>query len=101
MECKDKNCTEHGKMTVHGREFTGRVVSAKMQRTVTVEWPRRKYVPKYERYETRRSRVKAHNPQCIDAKSGDTVLIKECRPISKTKNFVIIKKVEQKTTEAQ
>jgi len=38
----------------------------------------------------KRSRVAAHNPVCINAKIGDKVRIAECRPISKTKAFVII-----------
>src|SRR5574341_2245546 len=76
-----------------GRAFTGIVVDAKMQATATVEWPRRKYAGKYERYMTSRTRVKAHNPQNIDAKKGDIVKIVECRPISKTKHFIIIEKV--------
>jgi small subunit ribosomal protein S17 len=78
-----------------GRTFTGVVVDAKMQTTATVEWPRRKYVSKYERYMTSRTRVKAHNPQSIDAKKGDIVKLVECRPISKTKHFIIIEKIGQ------
>jgi small subunit ribosomal protein S17 len=78
-----------------GRTFTGVVVDAKMQTTATVEWPRRKYVSKFERYMTSRTRVKAHNPQSIDAKKGDIVKLVECRPISKTKHFIIIEKVGQ------
>ena len=76
-----------------GRTFTGVVVDAKMQETATVEWPRRKYASKYERYMTSRTRVKAHNPKTIDAKKGDIVKIIECRPISKTKHFIIVEKV--------
>ena len=45
---------------------------------------------KFERYEKRRTRIKVHNPECINAKEGDIVKISECRPLSKTKNFVII-----------
>lgn len=76
----------------HGRTFTGIVVSDKMSKTVTVAWERRYYVPKYQRYERRYSKVKAHNPAEIDAKTGDKVTIMETRPISKTKNFIVIKK---------
>jgi small subunit ribosomal protein S17 len=76
-----------------GRTFTAVVVEARMQDTATVEWPRRKYVSKFERYMTARTRVKAHNPSTIDAKKGDIVKIMECKPISKTKHFVIIEKV--------
>ncbi len=76
-----------------GRTFTGIVVEARMQTTATVEWPRRKYVTKYERYEKSRTRIKAHNPQNIDAKKGDIVKVMECRPISKTKHFIITEKL--------
>ena len=46
-------------------------------------------VPPFARGNAERSRVKAHNPACINAKKGAIVRIKECRPVSKTKNFVI------------
>lgn len=82
-------------LSIRGRKFTGTVVSDKMSKTVTVEWERRKYIPKYERYERRRTRVKAHNPENIDAKTGDKVIIAETRPISKTKNFIVIQKVTE------
>lgn len=76
-----------------GRTFRGIVTSDKMTRTVTVSWERRHYIPKYERYSKRKTVVKAHNPDEIDAKVGDTVIIKETRPLSKTKNFIVIKKL--------
>ena len=76
-----------------GRVFNGVVIEARMQSTALIEWPRTKYVQKFERYETARTRVKAHNPPCIDAKPGDLVEISECKPISKTKHFVIVNKV--------
>ncbi|MBR9692384.1 30S ribosomal protein S17 [Candidatus Woesearchaeota archaeon] len=83
---------ENGEFRTHGRTFTGTVVSDKMHRTVVVEWERRHYVPKYQRYQRRYSKVAAHNPDEIDAKKGDKVTIMETRPISKTKSFVVIKK---------
>jgi len=76
----------------HGRKFTGTVVSSKAMQTATVEWYWEKYVPKYERFEQKRTRVTAHNPLEVNAVKGDKVIIQECRPISKTKNFVIIQK---------
>jgi len=80
------------KVKTRGRTFTGKVVSSKAQKTVTVEWMRRIYVPKYERYLLKRSKVKAHNE--INAKEGDTVVIKECRPLSKTKKFIVTEVVK-------
>ena len=61
-----------------------------MQKTVTVEWERKSYLKKYERYEKRKSKIKAHNPNSINAKEGDIVKIMECKPLSKTKNFVVV-----------
>ena len=74
-------------LPLRGRTFTGTVISDRMMNTVTVEWDRRRFVPKYQRYEKRRSRVKAHNPKEIHAKTGDMVKVVETRPISKTKNW--------------
>ncbi|UCD03455.1 MAG: 30S ribosomal protein S17, partial [Candidatus Aenigmatarchaeota archaeon] len=42
--------------------------------------------------ERRKSRIAAHNPPCINAKEDDRVTIAECRPLSKTKAFVIVSK---------
>ena len=88
--CQDDNCPFHGTLKCRGRVFTGTVVSSRMQKTVNVEWEWQNYLRKYERYEKRRSRVKAHNPSCINANEGDIVKIMECRPLSKTKNFVVV-----------
>ena len=89
-KCNDQNCPLHGSLRTRGRSFVGTIISAKMQRTAIVEWGRRHYLKKYERYEKRRSKIKVHNPDCINAKEGDLVKIIECRPLSKTKNFVIV-----------
>ena len=77
-------------VTLRGRSFVGTVKSAKMMETVTVEWDRRRFVPKYQRYEKRRSSIKAHSPKELHVKEGDMVRVQECRPISKTKNFVVV-----------
>lgn len=88
--CNDSKCAFHGDVKVRGRLFVGNVVSSAMQKTAIVEWPRISLVRKYERYLMKRSRVKAHNPDCINAKKGDKVKIGESRKLSKTKNFVIL-----------
>lgn len=82
-------------ISVRGKTFTGTVVSAKMHNTVVVEWERRVQVPKYERFEKRRSKVAAHNPSEINAQEGDVVKIKETRPLSKTKNFVVVEIIKK------
>ncbi len=90
----DRHCPFHGEQNTRGREFVGTVIRSKVPRSVTVEWTGQRYIPKYERYEKTRSRVKAHCPECIGAVEGDTVRIMETRKISKTKNFVVIEKIE-------
>ena len=91
--CDDPKCPFHGKLPVRGQVFDGVVVSDKMTDTVVVLREFEKKVPKYERYEKRRSKVHAHNPPCLKAKAGDAVKIAECRPLSKTKSFVVVEVV--------
>ena len=91
--CKDKKCPYHGDIKIRGRTFTGLLISKDTNRSAVVEWSYKIAVPKYERSETRRTRVHVHNPTCINANVGDNVKIMETRPLSKTKNFVIIENI--------
>jgi len=88
--CEDKYCPFHGKISLRGRIESGRVIKKDVHKTATIEFSRLRPIPKYERYEKRRTRLKVHNPPCINAKKGDEVVVMETKPISKTKNFVII-----------
>jgi len=90
----DKHCPFHGTASLRGRIFTGKVIRAKVPKNAIIEWSWNRQVPKYERYEKRRTRITVHNPICINAQVGDTVKIMETKKISKTKNFVIIEKQE-------
>jgi len=90
IECHDRKCPFHGSLRTRGRNFEGKIVK-KTHKTVRVEWPRFKFFPKYERYAKTRSRVQAHLPDCLSGiEVGTQVKISECRPISKTKHFVVI-----------
>jgi small subunit ribosomal protein S17 len=89
-QCKDEKCAWHGSLPVRGRVFKGIVRSAKSHNTVMVEWGYHRFIKKYERYQRQRSRITAHNPACIRAREGDSVVVAECRPISKTKHFVVV-----------
>jgi small subunit ribosomal protein S17 len=89
-DCNDANCPFHGTLPVRGQVITGKVVSDRMIGTVVVERAYLHYVGKYNRYEKRNSKIHAHNPPCIHAKTGDTVRIAECRPLSKTTTFVVV-----------
>ena len=89
-ECDDPNCPFHGNLSVRGQLLEGRVISSKIKKTAVVQREFTRMSSKYKRLERRRSKIHAHNPPCIDAKEGDLVKIAECRPLSKTKSFVII-----------
>lgn len=91
-ECTDKKCPFHGEITVKEEIFTGKVVKKDLNRSATIEWEKSSYVPKYERYEVRRKRLRVHNPACLDARVGDIVVAAKTRPLSKTKHHVIIQK---------
>ncbi|MEM1550321.1 MAG: 30S ribosomal protein S17 [Candidatus Bathyarchaeia archaeon] len=91
--CDDEYCPFHGLLKIRGRILEGVVISAKMQKTVIVKRDYIQYVPKFQRYERRHSRIPAHNPPCISATEGDIVKIAECRPISKTVAFVVVEKI--------
>ena len=89
--CKDSRCPNHGDISVRGRSFKGYVKKIVGSRAV-VEWERILYVPKYERYEKRRSKMHSHIPSCIlnKVKQGSYVLIGECRPLSKITHSIIL-----------
>lgn len=88
MAKKDKKA-KSGKILPRGRAFTGTVVSVSPHKSAVAEWDWWKYVPKYERYEKKKTRISVHNPAEIGAQKGDKVRIRECRPLSKTKKFII------------
>lgn len=75
-----------------GRQLEGMVVSAKMHKTCVVAVSRLTKHPKYLKYFKSTSRFKAHD-ESGEYKEGDRVLIKEVRPISKDKRWIIIKKL--------
>ncbi len=91
-ECTDSKCAWHGKLSVRGNILQGKVVSTKARKTAVIKREFLHYLPKFERYERRHSKISAYNPECISAKEDDVVTIAECRPLSKTKHFVVIEK---------
>lgn len=74
------------------RTLTGRVVSNKMQKTVTVLIERKVKHPLYGKYITRSTRYHAHTEQALN--EGDTVEIQECRPMSRTKAWKVVRLVQ-------
>jgi small subunit ribosomal protein S17 len=76
------------------RQLTGRVVSDKMEKTVTVLVERQVMHPVIGKVVSRTKKYHAHN-EGNDAKVGDKVVIEECRPISKTKAWKVARVAER------
>ena len=76
------------------RTLIGRVVSDKMDKTVTVLVERRVKHPMYDKTSVRSKKYHAHNED-NQAKTGDLVEIRESRPMSKTKSWAVAKLLEK------
>lgn len=70
----------------------GTIVSNKMNKTVVVKVDDLKKHSRYKRYYKSSKKYKAHD-EIGEFNIGDKVLIKECRPISKDKHFIVIRKI--------
>jgi small subunit ribosomal protein S17 len=78
------------------RTVTGKVVSNKMDKTITVMVERREKHPVYGKYITRSSKLHAHDEK-NECGIGDTVVVAESRPISKSKTWKLMEIVEAAT----
>jgi small subunit ribosomal protein S17 len=76
------------------RNVTGRVVSNKMDKTITVLIERRMPHPLYKKYVRRSTKLHAHD-EGNECREGDTVVIEQSRPLSKTKSWRLVKIVER------
>ena len=76
------------------RTLVGTVVSAKADKTVTVAVTRLIKHPRYGKYVRRTSQFHVHDPNG-SVQLGDTVLIAQCRPISKTKSWRVFKLINR------
>lgn len=76
------------------RTQTGKVVSNKMDKSITVLIERRVKHPVYGKYITRSTKLHAHDEQ-NQCQEGDIVTITECRPLSKTKAWTLVEVVEK------
>ncbi|KAJ4962417.1 hypothetical protein NE237_022356 [Protea cynaroides] len=87
----DKKCPFTGNVSIRGRIIAGNCHSAKMVRTIIVRRNYLHYVKKYQRYEKRHSNIPAHISPCFRVKEGDHVIVGQCRPLSKTVRFNVLK----------
>jgi len=76
------------------RTQTGRIVSNKMDKSVTVLLERQIKHPLYGKYIKRSTKVRAHDEE-NSCNEGDKVVIAECRPLSKSKSWRVIEILER------
>jgi small subunit ribosomal protein S17 len=80
--------------TTNTRKLTGRVVSDKMDKTVTVLVERKVKHPLYGKFVSRSKKYHAHDEK-NEFHPGDLVLIEETRPLSKTKAWKVVELIEK------
>ncbi len=81
------------KIPSRGRVFEGEVIR-KFHKRIVIELERTVYVPKYERFYKKRTRLHARLPDNLSVEIGDYIKIRECRPLSKLIHFIVIGKVK-------
>jgi small subunit ribosomal protein S17 len=86
--------TDQATTKVIRKELVGRVVSDKMDKTITVLIERQVQHPIYGKFIRRSTKVHAHdeNNEC---RAGDMVVVEQCRPLSKTKTWRLVRVVER------
>ena len=80
--------------STRGRAFEG-LVTKKFPTRVVIEFERVEYVPKYERFYRKKTRIHARLPNSMekDIRLGDIIRVQECRPLSKIIHFIVLGKV--------
>ena len=77
----------------NGKVFTGTVVSDKMKNTITIALDYKHRHPLYRKVTKTRSKIYAENN--LEAKIGDIVKVRECRPLSKLKRFITVEIIKK------
>ena len=79
---------------VENRTLQGRVVSDKMDKSITVSIERRVKHPIYGKFVRKSTKIHAHDEK-NECQIGDLVVVEQCRPLSKTKSWRFVKLVER------
>ena len=88
----DKKCPLTGNVSIRGKILRGMVVSSqKMKNTIAIRRNYLHYIKKFNRFEKRHSNMSAHCSPCFDVSEGDIVTVGQCRPLSKTVRFNVVK----------
>jgi small subunit ribosomal protein S17 len=95
MSVEESNVAAKGAVEAKGaRTLTGRVVSSKMQKTITVEIERLIRHEPYGKFIRRTTKLLAHDEKG-ESHEGDLVTIAPCRPLSRRKSWQLIEVVEK------
>lgn len=92
MEKMNNEATQE--RVVRKKTFTGKVTSDKGDKTIIVAVERQVAHPLYKKYYKKRKKFMAHDP-INDCKEGDTVKIRECRPLSARKRWELVEVIER------
>mmetsp|Transcript_42596 Transcript_42596/g.85276 ORF Transcript_42596/g.85276 Transcript_42596/m.85276 type:complete len:115 (+) Transcript_42596:796-1140(+) len=87
----DKKCPFKGTISIRGRILRGTVISTKMKRSLIVRRDYLHWIPKYKRFEKRHRNIPCHCSPCFRVQEGDLVTIGQCRPLSKTIRFNVLR----------
>merc|ERR1711974_58821 len=88
----DNKCPFTGNVSIRGRILKGMCISAgKMKNTIVVRRDYLHFVKKYQRFEKRHRNIPVHCSPAFRCKEGDIVTIGQCRPLSKTVRFNVLK----------
>ncbi|WVQ85914.1 40S ribosomal protein S11 [Cryptococcus sp. DSM 104549] len=87
----DKKCPFTGDVSIRGRILNGVVHSTKMTNTIIIRREYLHYIPKYRRYEKRHKNLAAHCSPAFRVEIGDQVTVGQCRPLSKTVRFNVLR----------
>ena len=87
----DKKCPFTGDVNIRGKIVKGMVISKKMDKTIVIRRHYLHFVKKYQRYEKRHRNIPVHCSPCFRVDEGDIVTAGECRPLSKTVHFNVLR----------
>merc|ERR1712072_585606 len=87
----DKKCPFVGNVSIRGRILSGKVIKTKMNRTIIIRREYLHFVQKYSRYEKRHKNMAVHCSPAFRAEVGDVVTVGQCRPLSKTVRFNVLR----------
>ncbi|KAK2953107.1 putative 40S ribosomal protein S11 [Blattamonas nauphoetae] len=97
----DKKCPFTGNVSIRGHIIRGVVKSTSMKRTIIIRRDYLHYLPKYSRYEKKHKNIAVHCSPCFDVKVGDMVIIGQCRPLSKTVRFNVLRVIPRALSKKQ